>query len=195
MPQLAILTARDCVVPLGTKQPTSRNTLILKDLEATIVLATNKHATRFNKLDIHTVNVNEDFINGLLPTETVSGPATADILVFIIYTSGSTDVPNGAILPHSGFCASLQHMAPRSDSTRVPALFDSQHTPLIFLFWVFTPHGTMEIALSLCLFRTGLETWVCYGSIPGQLRWSNINISCTHSRTGCGISQNTSIPQ
>ncbi|KAL4915856.1 hypothetical protein BDW62DRAFT_187764, partial [Aspergillus aurantiobrunneus] len=108
--QLAILKAGGCVVPLGTNQPTSRTTLILKDLEATIVLTTAKLESRFTDLVAHTVIVDEPFIGGLPPAEMVPCPATVDNSAFIIYTSGSTGVPKGVVLPHASLCTSLQHM-------------------------------------------------------------------------------------
>ncbi|KAL4782892.1 hypothetical protein BJX76DRAFT_358524 [Aspergillus varians] len=111
--QLAILKAGGCVVPLGTKQPISRTTLILKDLQASIVLTTEKFAPRFKDLVAYTVAVDESFIAGLPPAEMVPCPATADNSAFIIYTSGSTGVPKGVVLPHASLCTSLEHMGAR----------------------------------------------------------------------------------
>ncbi|KAL6233521.1 hypothetical protein BDW75DRAFT_241920 [Aspergillus navahoensis] len=111
--QLAILKAGGCVVPLGTKQPASRTTLILKDLQATIVLTTEKFASRFKDLVTHTVVIDEPFMAGQAPAETVPCPATVDNAAFIIYTSGSTGVPKGVVLPHSSLCTSLEHMGAR----------------------------------------------------------------------------------
>ncbi|KAL4939596.1 hypothetical protein BDV06DRAFT_224868 [Aspergillus oleicola] len=111
--QLAILKAGGCVVPLGPKQPSSRTTIILKDLQATIVLTTVNHAPRFQELVTHSVVVDEAFVSGLPSAEHVSSPATADTSAFIIYTSGSTGVPKGVLLPHSSLCTSLEHMGAR----------------------------------------------------------------------------------
>ncbi|KAI9367631.1 hypothetical protein BJX61DRAFT_547301 [Aspergillus egyptiacus] len=111
--QLAILKAGGCVVPLGTKQPMGRTTLILKDLEATIVLTTEKYASRFRELVPHVVVIDDNFINALPSTEMPDCPATADNCAFIIYTSGSTGVPKGVVLPHSSLCTSLQYMGKR----------------------------------------------------------------------------------
>ncbi|KAL4736553.1 hypothetical protein BDV11DRAFT_172831 [Aspergillus similis] len=108
--QLAILKAGGCVVPLGTKQPASRTMLILKDLQATIVLTTGKFATRFKDLVTHVVVIDEPFMAELLPSEMVHCPATVDNAAFIIYTSGSTGVPKGVVLPHASLCTSLEHM-------------------------------------------------------------------------------------
>ncbi|KAL4995138.1 hypothetical protein BDV10DRAFT_188336 [Aspergillus recurvatus] len=111
--QLAILKAGGCVVPLGTKQPASRTTLILKDLQATIVLTTEKLASRFKELVAHTVVIDESFMAGLAPAEKVPCAATVDNAAFIIYTSGSTGVPKGVVLPHASLCTSLEHMGAR----------------------------------------------------------------------------------
>ncbi|KAL4973044.1 hypothetical protein BDW66DRAFT_143034, partial [Aspergillus desertorum] len=111
--QLAILKAGGCVVPLGTKQPASRTTLILKDLQATIVLTTENFASRFRDLVTHTVIIDERFVAELAPSEMVPCPATVDNAAFIIYTSGSTGVPKGVVLPHASLCTSLEHMGAR----------------------------------------------------------------------------------
>ncbi|KAL5048586.1 hypothetical protein BDW71DRAFT_205283 [Aspergillus fruticulosus] len=111
--QLAILKAGGCVVPLGTKQPASRTTLILKDIQATIVLTAEKFAARFRDLVSHTVVINEPFMAELAPAEMVPCPATVDNAAFIIYTSGSTGVPKGVVLPHASLCTSLEHMGAR----------------------------------------------------------------------------------
>ncbi|KAJ0414842.1 hypothetical protein BJY00DRAFT_318414 [Aspergillus carlsbadensis] len=111
--QLAILKAGGCVVPLGTKQPISRTELILKDLEATIVLTTSAYASRFKDLLTHVLVIDESFMAGLPDTEMPHCAATADNCAFIIYTSGSTGVPKGVVLPHSSLCTSLQYMGAR----------------------------------------------------------------------------------
>ncbi|KAL2788506.1 hypothetical protein BJX66DRAFT_340179 [Aspergillus keveii] len=111
--QLAILKAGGCVVPLGTKQPISRTELILKDLEATIVLTTSAYASRFKDLLTHVLVIDEGFMAGLPESEMPHCAATADNCAFIIYTSGSTGVPKGVVLPHSSLCTSLQYMGAR----------------------------------------------------------------------------------
>jgi amino acid adenylation domain-containing protein len=111
--QLAILKAGGCVVPLGTKQPISRTELILKDLEATIVLTTGAYAARFEDLLTHVLIIDGGFMAGLPETEKPHCAANADNCAFIIYTSGSTGVPKGVVLPHSSLCTSLQYMGAR----------------------------------------------------------------------------------
>ncbi|KAL2845907.1 hypothetical protein BJY01DRAFT_247421 [Aspergillus pseudoustus] len=111
--QLAILKAGGCVVPLGTKQPISRTKLILKDLEASIVITTDAYAPRFTELVEHAVIIEEEFMAGLPDTKMPDCPATAENCAFIIYTSGSTGVPKGVVLPHSSLCTSLQYMGAR----------------------------------------------------------------------------------
>ncbi|CBF87069.1 protein easA [Aspergillus nidulans FGSC A4] len=111
--QLAILKAGGCVVPLGTTQPASRTRLILKDLQATIILTSGKFASRFMDLVTHTVVIDEAFMAELPPSEMVPCLATVDNAAFIIYTSGSTGVPKGVVLPHASLCTSLEHMGAR----------------------------------------------------------------------------------
>ncbi|KAL4879275.1 hypothetical protein BJY04DRAFT_220395 [Aspergillus karnatakaensis] len=111
--QLAILKAGGCVVPLGTKQPLARTNIILKDLQATIILTTATHALRYVELVQNTVVVDENFMAGLPDAEMPSCPATPDNCAFIIYTSGSTGVPKGVVLPHASLCTSLEAMGAR----------------------------------------------------------------------------------
>ncbi|KAL5334140.1 hypothetical protein BJX70DRAFT_402843 [Aspergillus crustosus] len=111
--QLAILKAGGCVVPLGTKQPLSRTTLILKDLEATIVLTTADHAPRYSDLVTNPIIVDQNIMAALPDADMPPCAATPDNCAFIIYTSGSTGVPKGVVLPHASLCTSLEHMGAR----------------------------------------------------------------------------------
>ena len=110
--QLAVLKSGGCVVPLGTKQPMQRIGMILRDIEATVLLTTEKFAARFEGMLPHVIVVDEALISRLPQlTSPPACAATPENSAFIIYTSGSTGVPKGVVLPHSSLCSSLQHLA------------------------------------------------------------------------------------
>ncbi|XDG05068.1 hypothetical protein ABKA04_004683 [Annulohypoxylon sp. FPYF3050] len=110
MSQLAILKAGGCVVPLGTKQPLKRTKIILKDIEAGIILTQADLAPDFQGILSHIVVVDEPFMARLPVSEMPPCTATPDNLAFIIYTSGSTGVPKGVMLSHSSLCTSLHYL-------------------------------------------------------------------------------------
>lgn len=109
--QLAIMKASGCVVPISTNQPKQRTDLILKDIEATILLTTEALVERFEDMLPHIVIVNDDLLAQLEDSDGPVCEATPDNAAFIIYTSGSTGVPKGVVLPHASLSTSLRYLA------------------------------------------------------------------------------------
>ena len=108
--QLAIMKASGCVVPISTNQPKQRTDLILKDIEATVLLTTEFLAGRFEGMVPHVVIVNENTLSRLEDSDGPVCEATPDNTAFIIYTSGSTGVPKGVVLPHGSLSTSLHYL-------------------------------------------------------------------------------------
>ncbi|CAI4212694.1 unnamed protein product [Parascedosporium putredinis] len=103
--QLAILKASGCVVPLSTKQPKQRIELILKDIEASIVLA-----SEIRQFLLNVLVVDDALINSLPDAASPQCLATPDNCAFIIYTSGSTGVPKGVVLTHGSLATSVHYL-------------------------------------------------------------------------------------
>jgi amino acid adenylation domain-containing protein len=108
--QLAILKTGGCVVPLGPTQPMQRLEIILKDIDANIILTTDNLADRFKGILPHVVVVDDTLMSQLPNSESPTCSATPDDLAFIMYTSGSTGIPKGVMVTHGSICTSLHYI-------------------------------------------------------------------------------------
>lgn len=109
--QLAILKAGGCVVPLGPKQPMQRLEMVLRDINADLILVSEQYSSRFTGLLPHVLT--GEILSELPQQEAPSCLATPDNTAFIIYTSGSTGIPKGVVLPHGSLCTSIHHLGAR----------------------------------------------------------------------------------
>ncbi|KAL3453178.1 hypothetical protein BJX65DRAFT_302095 [Aspergillus insuetus] len=107
--QLSVLKAGGVVVSVNPKHPTQRLELILKDINASVMLTSEKYASRFTHLLPNVLHVNEDLFAGLpAKYEAPNTDVTPNNAAFVIYTSGSTGMPKGVILTHSSLCSSFR---------------------------------------------------------------------------------------
>lgn len=120
---LAILMAGGTVVPLGVQLPLGRLTHIVRDASVGVVLADEHHTARLASLGPHLVTIGAALMTDLpLGVQTFRAalepkPKNA---AWIVYTSGSTGVPKGVVLEHTGICTSVQ--------SQVTAFGLSQHS-------------------------------------------------------------------
>lgn len=98
---LAILKAGGAYVPLDVQAPAERLSHVLRDTAAPLVITSHALASQLPPTDARVLILEEEFTT--LDAEpdsapmAVSGPRS---LAYIMYTSGSTGVPKGALIEH-----------------------------------------------------------------------------------------------
>ena len=109
---MGILQSGAAFVPLEPSHPDSRIKFILDNVQAKIVLTSNKHSEKFSSFDnINTFIVDDELTkpgSQLLENDIVP-PSTANA-AYLIFTSGTTGLPKGTIIPHHAFSTSaIEH--------------------------------------------------------------------------------------
>ena len=99
--QLGVLKAGKACVPLDPSFPPARQTQILADSKATIIVTAGAHGERANELvgERHRI-VAVDELDSSLSLENPGGPVAPDALAYVLYTSGSTGTPKGVMQSH-----------------------------------------------------------------------------------------------
>ena len=147
---LAVLQAGGVVVPLGNQHPLNRIQAIARDADMSIILADPVHAKRLEGIAPHIIVVDEFHLDGLPSPMISTWPVVSpDNAGWIVYTSGSTGVPKGVILPHKALCTPMHVQATRygmGPSTR--ALQFSAHTFDITVKDIFT---TLSFGGCVCI--------------------------------------------
>ncbi|MBW4626279.1 MAG: non-ribosomal peptide synthetase [Brasilonema octagenarum HA4186-MV1] len=98
---LGVLKTGKFYVPLDTSLPQARNSYILEDLQANLLITDSKHisqALELNHGGLEILNIDE--LDASLSTENLDLPIQPDSFAYIIYTSGSTGHPKGVIQNH-----------------------------------------------------------------------------------------------
>ncbi len=132
---LGILKAGGVYVPLDPEYPDERLKFMARDAGLELVVTQDKLAGRISetkslRLDVDWPNESKD---------NLSVSVSADSLAYIIYTSGSSGAPKGAMVTHGGMLNCLQWMQQRYELSEHDAFL--MHTSLNFdpsvweVFW------------------------------------------------------------
>src|SRR5215210_6376422 len=107
---LGVLKAGKVYVPLDPSFPYARNSYILENSQAGLIITNNENHSVAESLreNGHSL-INIDEIDATLPDENVDQSISADNIANIIYTSGSTGQPKGVVQNHRN----LLHVAMR----------------------------------------------------------------------------------
>ena len=98
---LGVLKARKMYMPLDPSYPLSRNSYILEDSQAELVITNQMNLSLARELAQNTCQlINIDDIDSSTSTENLNIPIPPDSPAYIIYTSGSTGQPKGVFHSH-----------------------------------------------------------------------------------------------
>jgi len=125
---IAILKAGGVCVPIAVTDPLSRQTAIIEECQAKIVLVSPSISGRFSDL-VREVVIVPSFVKSL-PVKVIDCPSSQPgDLAYVFFTSGSTGKPKGVLLTHSALCTSVIEIA---------KLFGCSHRTRAFQFGSFT---------------------------------------------------------
>ena len=128
---LAILKAGGAYLPLDPELPEDRVAFMLQDAEVNVVLTQEDFAGDLAVYDVDIVCLNADWIEiSKCNSENPSIETTLDDLAYVLYTSGSTGQPKGAMNTHRGISNRLLWMQQAYQLTETDRVL--QKTPYSF---------------------------------------------------------------
>ena len=104
---LGVLKAGGAFVALDPMHPMAALEMRIKDTQARVILTSPCYVTMFADMDIHTVSIDQVFLDGLQPLKhPLSSSVKPHDPCCVIYTSGSTGKPKGVVLEHRALVTS-----------------------------------------------------------------------------------------
>jgi len=140
---LGIWKAGGAYVPMDPTYPKERLSFMVKDSAAQLLLTTNKHKHLFASVTDKTILLDSDW--PVIAGESTGNPRSGAVpsnLAYVMYTSGSTGEPKGAMILHSGLvnylCWAIQRYSveeggsvPLHSSISFDLTVTSMYTPLL----------------------------------------------------------------
>ena len=177
---LAIFRAGGAYVPLDPDYPDERLRFMVRDAGLELVVAQERLTRRLGDAAVQHIRVDADWPE--IAKERDDNPpvrASAANLAYIIYTSGSSGTPKGAMVTRGGMLNCLQWMQQRYELTTQDAFL--MHTSLNFdpsvweVFWPLLVGGRVVIAPAGMLESSALleymaeQSVTCAYFVPSQL--------------------------
>ncbi|KAF9765373.1 hypothetical protein IL306_002344 [Fusarium sp. DS 682] len=102
---IAVLKAGGAFVPLDPTHPPERINFLVRNVDAKLILCSTSLTHKFENLGIPTLALGQETVSLLstMPTDSPQVPVRPDNAAYIIFTSGTTGLPKGAIIEHTSF--------------------------------------------------------------------------------------------
>ncbi|KAF9890566.1 hypothetical protein FE257_005697 [Aspergillus nanangensis] len=100
---IATMKAGGAFVPMDASQPTSRMQLVVKEVNAHVMLCSENELGRCPGLVEKAIAVGPGMTQATTP-KTMTTPVNPTNAAYVIFTSGSTGTPKGSVVEHRAFC-------------------------------------------------------------------------------------------
>nr|ALD82525.1 non-ribosomal peptide synthase [Nannocystis sp. MB1016] len=145
---LGILKAGGAYVPLDPEHPRRRLAAVLADAAAPVVITRGRLLSVLPEVTAQLVDVDRGFADE--PVTRLDSGVQAGHLAAVLYTSGSTGEPNGAVLEHRGLVnsveATVRILESGPGSRLIHILSFNFDGALAKLFWMLACGGTVQLA-------------------------------------------------
>ncbi|PYH89482.1 hypothetical protein BO71DRAFT_465073 [Aspergillus ellipticus CBS 707.79] len=108
---IATMKAGGAFVPMDASQPSSRMQLVIKEVNAHVMLCSEEQLARCPGLVEKVIVVGPGMREAATP-KNLSTPVSPNNAAYVIFTSGSTGTPKGSVVEHRAFCTgAISHKA------------------------------------------------------------------------------------